>query len=111
VESVGREHIIRRDDRDDRRILRRALPASSNEPVPVGTVAAIRYGPDGPPIAAISRANATIAVLEKCVCGASRPADAFNSAVRITSTSQTPRGSRVDAAWGLEQMIAMLGDG
>jgi hypothetical protein len=80
---VDREHIIRRDDRDDGRIKRHALPPSSNEPVPVGTVEAIRYDPDGPPIAPISQADATIAVLENCVCVASRPADAAPALERL----------------------------
>jgi hypothetical protein len=94
--------------RDDGRIERRALPPSSNEPVPVGAVAAIRYDPDGPPIAAISRADATIAVLENCVCGASRPADAFDAAVSITAASQAVAGCHADAAQTLERLLAML---
>jgi len=98
VGVVDREPVIRRDDRDDGRIERHALPPSSNEPVPVAAVAAIRYDPDGPPIAPISRADATIAVLEKCVCAASRPADAFDAGVSITTSSQTMGGSHVDAA-------------
>jgi hypothetical protein len=109
VGVVDREHVIRRDGRDGGRILRRKLPPSSNEPVPVGAVAAIRYDPDGPPIAPISRADATVAVLENCFCAASRLADTFDGAVRITSTSQTPGGTHAHAAEALEQVIAMLG--
>jgi len=61
------------------RIARQALPPSSN--YPVGAVAAIRDDPYGPPIAPLSRADATIAVLENSACGASRPSDAFDAAV------------------------------
>jgi hypothetical protein len=81
---------------------------SSDESVPVGTVAAIRYDPDGPPIAPISRADATITVLENSVCVASRRADAIGAAVSSTSTSKAVGGSHADAAWAPEQMIAML---
>jgi hypothetical protein len=105
VGVVDREHVIRRDSRDGGRIERRALPPSSNEPVPIGAVAAIRYDPDGPPIAPISRADATIAVLEKCVCAASRPADAFDATVSIFVASRAVAGCHADAA----QALAILG--
>jgi hypothetical protein len=96
--------------RDDGGIERRALPLSDNAPVPVGMVAAIRYDPDGPPIAPIGRADAMIAVLENCVCGASRPADAFDAAVRITAASDAAAGCHADAAQALEQLLEMLGE-
>jgi len=95
--------------RDDGGIERRALPPSSNGRVPVAAVAAIRYDPDGPPIAPISRADATIAVLENCVCGASRPTDAFDAAVRITAASRTVAGCHADAAPALQQLLELLG--
>lgn len=94
--------------RGDGHIERQALPPSRNEPVPVGMVAAIRYDPAGPPIAPISRSEAAIAVLENCVCGASRPADAFDAAVRMTSTSRAVAGCHTDAARALQQLLAML---
>jgi hypothetical protein len=104
VESVGREPVIRR---DGGRIERRALPSSSNEPVPVAAVAAIRYQPDGPSMKPISRSDATIALLEDCVCGASRPSDAFDAAVSITAASQAVAGCHADADQAFEWLIRL----
>jgi hypothetical protein len=87
---------------------RRALPPSRNEPLPVASVAAIRYDPGGPPIEPIGRSDAAIAVLENCVCGASRPADAFDAAVRITSESRAVAGCHADAGQALAQLLALL---
>jgi hypothetical protein len=109
VGVVDREHIIRRDGRDDGRIERHALPSSSNESVPVAAVAAIRYDPEGPPIAPISRTFATIAVLENCACGASRPADTFDAAVRLTATYHVIAGCHADIEQALAQPLAMPG--
>lgn len=95
--------------RGDGRVERQALPPSCDEPVPVGTVAAVRYDPGGPPIGPIGRADAAIAVLENCVCGASRPSDSFDAAVRITSEARSLGGSHADAARALEQLLAAHG--
>jgi hypothetical protein len=94
--------------RGDGRIERRELPPTGNEPVPVRTVAAIRYDPAGPPIEPISRSDAAIALLQNCVCGASRPADAFDAAMRIAVESRAVAGCHADAARALEQLLAML---
>jgi hypothetical protein len=94
--------------RGDGHIERRALPPSGNRPVPVGMIAAIRYDPAGSPIAPIGRTDAAIAVLENCVCGASRPTHAFDAAVRITSASLAVAGCHTDATQALQQLLAML---
>jgi hypothetical protein len=95
--------------RADGRIEPRALPPSSNEPVPVIAVAAIRYDLGGPPIAPIRRAAATMALLENCVRGVTRPSDAFDAVVGIISTSQTAGGTHADSAQALEQLLGLLG--
>jgi hypothetical protein len=61
-------------------------------------------------MAPISRADALQALLENCVCGASRPADAFDAAVKITSDSITLGGCHDDAQRAVEQMMAMLSE-
>jgi hypothetical protein len=94
--------------RGEGRIERQALPPSGDEPVPVGMVAAIRFDPAGRPIAPISRSDAAIAVLENCVCGASRPTDAFDAAIRITAEALAVAGSHTDAARAIEQLLAMF---
>jgi hypothetical protein len=47
-------------------------------------------------------------VLEYCVCGASRPADAFDVVGRITDASQAVAGCTADAAQALERVSAIL---
>ncbi len=94
----------------DGELERRPLPEYRNDPVPVAMVAAIRYSPGGPPISPISRADALQALLENCVCGSSRPADAFDAAVKITSGSISVGGCHDDAQRAVEHMMAMLSE-
>lgn len=90
----------------DGRIKRQALPEPSNEPLLVGAIVALRDVSDGPQRTPTSGENAMTAGLEGSVAVASRPADTFDVAVRITATSRTVAGSNVEAAQALMQGLA-----
>lgn len=87
---------------------RRTLQDHRNDPVPVGVVAAVRYDPSGPGVTEISRADAVMAVLENCVCGSLRPADSFDAALAITTSSVHLGGTHDDATEMVAQLLAVV---
>jgi hypothetical protein len=89
-------------------IERRPLPDHPNEPVPVAVIAAVRYEPGGAPVGEISRADAVMALLDNCVCGALRPSDSFEAALAITAGSTHVGGTHDDAAAVLAQLTALV---
>lgn len=89
---------------------RRVPVAAGAGPVPVGSVALLRYDPalvEGVlDVATPSRADAVVAVLDETVCARSRPDESLDAALSVTAAPRVLRGRRGEAASAAAALIA-----